>query len=196
MAARDQAGPILNGLPSQLPDIDPDETQEWLDSLDGAIEEGGRTRARYLMLKLIQRAREKQLGVPSLTATDYINTIPPERALVPRRRGGGAPLPRLAPLERRGHGAPRAAADISGGHISTYASAATLYEVGFNHFWRGKDHPGGGDQIFFQGHASPGMYARAFLEGPHRGAARRLPPGRRHSSTASPSRCRPTRTRV
>ena len=66
MAARDQAGPILNGLPSQLPDIDPDETQEWLDSLDGAIEEGGRTRARYLMLKLIQRAREKQLGVPSL----------------------------------------------------------------------------------------------------------------------------------
>ena len=79
MAARDQAGPILNGLPSQLPDIDPDETQEWLDSLDGAIEEGGRTRARYLMLKLIQRAREQQLGVPSLTATDYINTIPPER---------------------------------------------------------------------------------------------------------------------
>ena len=64
MAARDQAGPILNGLPSQLPDIDPDETQEWLDSLDGAIEEGGRTRARYLMLKLIQRAREQQRRRP------------------------------------------------------------------------------------------------------------------------------------
>ncbi|SES16867.1 pyruvate dehydrogenase E1 component [Pedococcus cremeus] len=167
MAARDQAGPILNGLPSQLPDIDPDETQEWLDSLDGAIEEGGRTRARYLMLKLIQRAREKQLGVPSLTATDYINTIPPEREPW---------FPGDEEVERRYrawlrwnaavmvHRAQRP--DISvGGHISTYASAATLYEVGFNHFWRGKDHEGGGDQIFFQGHASPGMYARAFLEG-------------------------------
>ena len=167
MAARDQAGPILNGLPSQLPDIDPDETQEWLDSLDGAIEEGGRTRARYLMLKLIQRAREKQLGVPSLTATDYINTIPPEREPW---------FPGDEEVERRYrawlrwnaavmvHRAQRP--DISvGGHISTYASAATLYEVGFNHFFRGKDHPGGGDQIFFQGHASPGMYARAFLEG-------------------------------
>ena len=167
MAARDQAGPILNGLPSQLPDIDPDETQEWLDSLDGAIEEGGRTRARYLMLKLIQRAREQQLGVPSLTATDYINTIPPEREPW---------FPGDEQVERRYrawlrwnaavmvHRAQRP--DISvGGHISTYASAATLYEVGFNHFWRGKDHEGGGDQIFFQGHASPGMYARAFLEG-------------------------------
>lgn len=167
VAARDQAGPILNGLPSQLPDIDPDETQEWLDSLDGAIEEGGRTRARYLMLKLIQRAREKQLGVPSLTATDYINTIPPEREPW---------FPGDEEVERRYrawlrwnaavmvHRAQRPEISV-GGHISTYASAATLYEVGFNHFWRGKDHPGGGDQIFFQGHASPGMYARAFLEG-------------------------------
>ena len=167
MAARDQAGPILNGLPSQLPDIDPDETQEWLDSLDGAIEEGGRTRARYLMLKLIQRAREKQLGVPSLTATDYINTIPPEREPW---------FPGDEEVERRYrawlrwnaavmvHRAQRPEISV-GGHISTYASAATLYEVGFNHFWRGQDHPGGGDQVFFQGHASPGMYARAFLEG-------------------------------
>ncbi|HEY7720498.1 MAG TPA: pyruvate dehydrogenase (acetyl-transferring), homodimeric type [Pedococcus sp.] len=167
MAARDQAGPILNGLPSQLPDIDPEETQEWLDSLDGAIDEGGRTRARYLMLKLIQRAREQNLGVPSLTATDYINTIPPEREPW---------FPGDEEVERRYrawlrwnaavmvHRAQRP--DISvGGHISTYASAATLYEVGFNHFWRGKDHEGGGDQVFFQGHASPGMYARAFLEG-------------------------------
>jgi len=167
VAARDQAGPILNGLPSQLPDIDPEETQEWLDSLDGAIEEGGRTRARYLMLKLIQRAREQQLGVPSLTATDYINTIPPEREPW---------FPGDEEVERRYRGWLRWNAavmvhraqrpDISvGGHISTYASAATLYEVGFNHFFRGKDHPGGGDQIFFQGHASPGMYARAYLEG-------------------------------
>ena len=167
MAAREQAGPILNGLPSQLPDIDPEETQEWLDSLDGAIDEGGRTRARYLMLKLLQRAREQQLGVPSLTATDYINTIPPEREPW---------FPGDEEVERRYrawlrwnaavmvHRAQRPDIGV-GGHISTYASAATLYEVGFNHFCRGKDHEGGGDQVFFQGHASPGMYARAFLEG-------------------------------
>ena len=84
-----------------------------------------------------------------------------------------------------------------GGHISTYASAATLYEVGFNHFFRGKDHPGGGDQVFFQGHASPGMYARAFLEGrlseepTSTGSARR----RATSSTAGAGAARPTRTR-
>ena len=78
MAGREELGPILNGIPSQLPDIDPDETAEWLESLDGVVDERGRTRARYLMLKLIQRARERQVGVPSVTATDYINTIPPE----------------------------------------------------------------------------------------------------------------------
>ncbi|MEP6856352.1 MAG: pyruvate dehydrogenase (acetyl-transferring), homodimeric type, partial [Pedococcus sp.] len=167
MAAREEAGPILNGIPSQLPDIDPDETQEWLDSLDGVIEEGGRQRARYVMLKLLERARQMQVGVPSLTATDYINTIAPEQEPwfpgdeeVERRyraylRWNAAVMVHRA--QRPGIGV--------GGHISTYASAATLYEVGFNHFWRGPDHAGGGDQVFFQGHASPGMYARAFLEG-------------------------------
>lgn len=167
VAAREEAGPILNGIPSQLPDIDPEETKEWLDSLDGVIEEGGRQRARYVMLKLLERAREMQVGVPSLTATDYINTISPEQEPwfpgdeeVERRyraylRWNAAVMVHRA--QRPGIGV--------GGHISTYASAATLYEVGFNHFWRGPDHPGGGDQVFFQGHASPGMYARAFLEG-------------------------------
>nr|WP_238338455.1 pyruvate dehydrogenase (acetyl-transferring), homodimeric type [Pedococcus badiiscoriae] len=157
----------MNGIPSQLPDIDPEETKEWLDSLDGVIEEGGRQRARYVMLKLLERAREMQVGVPSLTATDYINTISPEQEPwfpgdeeVERRyraylRWNAAVMVHRA--QRPGIGV--------GGHISTYASAATLYEVGFNHFWRGADHPGGGDQVFFQGHASPGMYARAFLEG-------------------------------
>ena len=66
----DEAGPILNGIPSQLPDVDPEETQEWLDSLDGVIDEQGRNRARYVMLKLLERARGQQIGVPSLTATD------------------------------------------------------------------------------------------------------------------------------
>ena len=160
-------GPIVNGLPSQLPDTDPEETQEWLDSLDGAIEAGGRRRARYLMLRMLERARESQVGIPSLTTTDYINTIPPEREPwfpgdeeVERRYRAWIRWNAAVMVHRAQH------PDISvGGHISTYASAATLYEVGYNHFWRGRDHEGGGDQIFFQGHASPGMYARAYLEG-------------------------------
>ncbi|MDF8263420.1 pyruvate dehydrogenase (acetyl-transferring), homodimeric type [Luteipulveratus flavus] len=165
--SRKDAGPILNGIPSQLPDIDPEETQEWVDSLDGAIDEGGRARARYIMLKLLERARQQQIGVPSLTATDYINTIAPEAEPW---------FPGDEEIEHRYRGWIRWNAAMMvhraqrpeigvGGHISTYASAATLYEVGFNHFFRGKDHPGGGDQIFIQGHASPGIYSRAYLEG-------------------------------
>jgi pyruvate dehydrogenase E1 component len=158
---------ISDGLPSQLPDIDPEETTEWVESLDGVIDERGAKRARYIMLRLLERARERQVGVPPLTTTDYINTIPPEREPwfpgdehVERRirayiRWNAAMLVHRA--QRPGIGV--------GGHISTYASSASLYEVGMNHFFRGKNHPGGGDQIFFQGHASPGMYARAFLEG-------------------------------
>ncbi|GAB3680754.1 pyruvate dehydrogenase (acetyl-transferring), homodimeric type [Angustibacter aerolatus] len=167
MSSRDDAGPILNGIPSQLPDTDPDETREWLESLDGVLDEKGRTRTRYLMLKLLERAREKQVGVPSLTATDYTNTISPEAEPW---------FPGDEEVERRYrawlrwnaavvvHRAQRPGVSV-GGHIASYASSATLYEVGFNHFFRGKDHPGGGDQIYVQGHASPGVYARAFLEG-------------------------------
>ena len=81
-----------------------------------------------------------------------------------------------------------------GGHISTYASAASLYEVGFNWFFRGKDHPGGGDHVYIQGHASPGIYARAFLEGRLRRAPRRLPPGAL-ARRARAAACRRTRTR-
>ncbi|GAB3859755.1 pyruvate dehydrogenase (acetyl-transferring), homodimeric type [Dactylosporangium cerinum] len=158
---------ISDGLPSQLPDIDPEETTEWVESLDGVIDERGPKRARYVMLRLLERARERQVGVPPLTTTDYINTIAPEREPwfpgdehVERRirayiRWNAAMLVQRAQRPDVG----------VGGHISTFASAASLYEVGFNHFFRGKDHPGGGDQIFFQGHASPGMYARAFMEG-------------------------------
>ncbi|MGZ4611968.1 MAG: pyruvate dehydrogenase (acetyl-transferring), homodimeric type [Kineosporiaceae bacterium] len=167
MVAREDTGPILNGLPSQLPDIDPEETREWLESLDGAVDERGRARARYLMLALLQRARELGVGVPSLASTDYINTIPPEAEPW---------FPGDEEVERHYrrwirwnaaimvHRAQRPGIAV-GGHISTYASSATLYEVGFNHFFRGKEHPGGGDQIYIQGHASPGIYARSFLEG-------------------------------
>jgi pyruvate dehydrogenase E1 component len=167
VSRRDEAGPILNGLPTNLPDIDPDETAEWLESLDAVAETAGRRRARYLMLQMLQRSRQLGVGVPSLTATDYINTIPPEREPW---------FPGDEDVERRYraylrwnaaimvHRAQRPGIAV-GGHISSYASSSTLYEVGFNHFFRGPDHEGGGDQVFFQGHASPGVYARAYLEG-------------------------------
>ena len=167
MASRDVSGPILNGLPTNLPDIDSDETEEWLESLDGMIDGAGRNRARYVMLKLLERARERHLGLPSLTATDYVNTIPRENE--PWYPGDVDLERQFRRLLRWNaaimvHRAQRPGVGV-GGHISTYASSATLYEVGFNHFFRGKNHPGGGDQVFFQGHASPGIYARAFLEG-------------------------------
>ena len=167
MGASEGAGPILNGMPSQLPDIDPDETAEWLESLDGVADERGRRRARYLMLAMLQRSRELGVGVPSLTATDYINTIPPERE--PWFPGDEEVERRYRAFIRWNaamtvHRAQRPGIGV-GGHISSYASSSTLYEVGFNHFFRGSDHPGGGDQVWIQGHASPGVYARAYLEG-------------------------------
>ncbi len=167
VSPNDRPSVIHEGLPTQLPDVDPEETQEWLDSLDALLDEKGKTRARYVMLKLLERARENQVGVPALRSTDYINTIPPEREPW---------FPGDEHIERRIRAFIRwnAAVMVSranrkglevGGHIATYQSAASLYEVGFNHFFRGKDHPGGGDQVFIQGHGSPGIYARAFLEG-------------------------------
>jgi pyruvate dehydrogenase E1 component len=115
----------------------------------------------------VQRAHEKQIGLSSLRNTDYLNTISPEHE--PDFPGDEAIERRIRQYIRWNaamlvHRAQRPGIGV-GGHISTYASSASLYEVGFNHFFRGMDHPGGGDQIFFQGHASPGMYARAFLEG-------------------------------
>ncbi|MFI2665980.1 pyruvate dehydrogenase (acetyl-transferring), homodimeric type [Micromonospora carbonacea] len=167
MATERKRPVITAGLPSQLPDIDPEETGEWVESLDGVIDERGTKRARYVMLRLLERARERQVGVPSLTTTDYINTIPPERE--PWFPGDEHIERRIRAYIRWNaamlvHRAQRPEIGV-GGHISTFASSASLYEVGFNHFFRGKEHPGGGDHIFYQGHASPGMYARAFLEG-------------------------------
>ncbi len=165
--ANDRRPVIHEGLPTQLPDIDPDETSDWVASLDAMVDERGRDRARYVMLRLLERARERQVGVPALRSTDFINTIPPERE--PWFPGNEA-------IERRIRAFIRwnAAVMVSranrpglgvGGHIASYQSAASLYEVGFNHFFRGKDHPGGGDHIYFQGHAAPGIYARSYLEG-------------------------------
>src|SRR3954471_21393306 len=157
---------ITSGLASQLIDTDPDETQEWVESLDAVVDNAGRGRARYLMLKMLERSREQQVGVPSLRSTDYINTLPPQRE--PYFPGDEFVEKRIRAYIRWNaaimvHRAQRPGIAV-GGHISSYASSASLYEVGFNHFFRGKDHPGGGDQIWFQGHASPGIYARAFLE--------------------------------
>ncbi|WP_020521423.1 pyruvate dehydrogenase (acetyl-transferring), homodimeric type [Catelliglobosispora koreensis] len=167
MATERKRPVISDGLPSQLPDIDPEETLEWIQSLDGVIDERGAKRARYIMLRLLERARERQVGVPPLTTTDYINTIPSDRE--PWFPGDEHVERRLRAYIRWNaamlvHRAQRPGIGV-GGHISTYASSASLYEVGFNHFFRGKNHPGGGDHIFYQGHASPGMYARAYLEG-------------------------------
>lgn len=155
-----------DGFTTQYPDVDTLETQEWLDSFDAVTDTYGRARGRFLLLKLLERARQNNIGIPALTSTDYINTIPPERE---------PQFPGNEDLERRirQHIRWNAAVMVhrtnvergTGGHIGSYASSASLYEVGFNHFFRGKNDPGGGDHVFFQGHASPGIYARAFMEG-------------------------------
>ncbi|WP_234985777.1 pyruvate dehydrogenase (acetyl-transferring), homodimeric type [Demequina sp. NBRC 110051] len=148
-------------------DKDPSETNEWLESLDGLIEEGGESRAEYVLDRMVDHAASKQLSVPLSLNTPYVNTI---------HADDEPEFPGDEEMERRYRGWIRwnaavmvtraqAAGKGVGGHISSYASVATLYEVGLNHFFRGKDHPGGGDQVYFQGHAAPGVYARGYVEG-------------------------------
>ena len=158
---------FVDGFVHQLPDTDPDETTEWLDSLDAVIDGRGTPRARYLLARLMARANEHGVGVPSMTSTPYINTIPPEQEPwfpgdehIERRIRAFIRWNAVAMVDRANH-----RYDGLGGHLSTYASAAALYEVGFNHFFRGKGNGDFGDQVYFQGHAAPGIYARAFLEG-------------------------------
>lgn len=152
---------------NQLFDSDPTETREWLDSLDAVAAEYGPVRARFLLAKLIERAHETHLGIPGAVTTPYVNTIPVEDQ---------PEFPGDEDIERRIRRFIRWNAAVMvvkanhrqkgiGGHLSTFASSATLYEIGFNHFFRGKDAPGGGDYIYIQGHAAPGTYARAYLEG-------------------------------
>ncbi|MCS6852711.1 MAG: pyruvate dehydrogenase (acetyl-transferring), homodimeric type [Gemmataceae bacterium] len=148
-------------------DDDPEETREWLDAFEGVLRTGGPSRASYLLRQLKYKASRSGVAIPFSTNTPYVNTIPAERQ---------PPYPGSREIERRIKSLVRwnAMAMVVrankqtpgiGGHISTFASAATLYEVGFNHFFRGPEHPCGGDLIYFQGHAAPGIYARAFLEG-------------------------------
>ena len=151
----------------QLPDADPDETGEWLESLDSLVASEGTVRARFVIGKLLERARRLQVPVPSLVSTPYINTIPPDQE--PWFPGDEEMERRIRRIVRWNAAVMVTRANKKsegiGGHLSTYASAASLYEVGFNHFFRGKDDGTAGDQIYYQGHAAPGMYSRAFLEG-------------------------------
>jgi pyruvate dehydrogenase E1 component len=167
-----QADGTSNGATArQTPDVDGDqdgaETKEWLDALEGVLQHGGSERARFLLTQLKNKAIRSGVEIPFTANTPYINTIPVDRQ---------PPYPGSREIERRikslvrwnamamVHRANKREPGI-GGHISTFASAATLIEVGFNHVFKGPEAAGGGDHVYFQGHASPGIYARAFLEG-------------------------------
>jgi len=154
-------------IDQQLVDSDPAETQEWLDSLLTVVKDRGIHRARSLVRVLMERARALNLGVPEFVQTPYVNTIPPQNE--PDFAGDEAMEKRIRRLERWNAVVMVTRAnkhyDGIGGHISTYASSAALYDVGFNHFFRGKNAGESGDQIFFQGHASPGIYAELSLRG-------------------------------
>ena len=148
-------------------DTDPQETREWIESIEDALEEHGYERTQFLLQTLISYAQTKGSRLPFNTNTPYINTILPDDQV---DYPGDLELENQITSILRWNAmamVTRANSKVSGigGHISTYASAATLYEVAFNHFFKGVDHPNGQDLIFFQGHASPGIYARAFLEG-------------------------------
>jgi pyruvate dehydrogenase E1 component len=165
------AYPPQQGLPmtpkSPFEDIDPTETQEWLESIDSVLRAQGPERAHFLLEKLVDFTRRSGTYLPFKPNTAYLNTI--SKAQEPEYPGDRS-------LERRNEAylrwnalamvvqANRASSEY-GGHIASYASAATLYEVGFNHFWRAKSDSHPGDMIFMQGHSSPGIYARAYLEG-------------------------------
>ena len=151
----------------QLPDTDSAETGEWLEFLDALVASEGTVRTRFVIGKLLERARRLQVPVPSLVSTPYINTIPPDEE--PWFPGDEEMERRIRRIVRWNAAAMVTRAnkrsDGIGGHLSTYASAASLYEVGFNHFFKGKDDGTSGDQIYYQGHAAPGMYSHAYLEG-------------------------------
>jgi pyruvate dehydrogenase E1 component len=159
------------GALEQLPDPDPDETRDWLDSLSDVVEREGPARARFLLRKVLSHAGTLEVGLPPLPSTDYLNTIP--ASAEPDYPGDEELERRLLAIVRW-----NAAAIVSranrpelgvGGHMASFASAAELFEVGFNHFFRARGEPRGagegGDLVFFQPHSAPGVYARAFLEG-------------------------------
>ncbi len=152
---------------SSVGDIDPIETKEWLESLSAVLEKDGKNRAQFLIKQLIEHSYKEGSDLVLSRNTPYINTIKPEEE---KKSPGDQNLERkIRSLIRWNAAAMVVRANKKnpelGGHIGTFASAATLYDVGMNHFWRAKNNKFGGDLIYFQGHSAPGMYARAFLEG-------------------------------
>ncbi|MFG7944357.1 pyruvate dehydrogenase (acetyl-transferring), homodimeric type [Streptomyces cacaoi] len=149
----------------QLPDRDPQETAEWRESLDAVSTHAGGDRAAYLVRRTVEHAQDSGLAVPGLLETDYVNTIP--TSAEPAFPGDEAMESRITAWNRWNAAAmvTRGSRYGLGGHIATFASAAWLYETGFQHFFKGKEGDGSGDQLYVQGHASPGIYARAFLDG-------------------------------
>ena len=154
-------------MSSLYKDQDPQETQEWIESIEDALEEHGADRARYLLETLVSFAQAKGARIPFNTSTPFINTIFPSQE--PNYPGDINIENRIKSIIRWNAMSMVSKANKKtpgiGGHISTYASAATIYEVAFNHFLKGPNHASGQDMVFYQGHASPGMYARSFLEG-------------------------------
>lgn len=154
-------------MPATFVDPDPDETRDWLDSLEGIIDTEGKEKATYLLCELNNRLRERGIRPPDTTISPYANTISPHRA--EKIPGDSLIAQKVAAYVRWNAMAMVAKAnknpDGLGGHIASFASSAALYEVGFNWFFKGYDAPHGPDLIFYQGHCSPGMYARAFVEG-------------------------------
>ena len=149
------------------PDPDPQETQEWIESLDAVIEREGTGRAHFLLEKLVEKARRSGAYLPYSANTAYLNTIPPSKE--ERSPGDAAIEWRIRSIIRWNAMAMVVQANRDnpgiGGHIASFASCATLYDVGFNHFFRAPSARHGGDLVYFQGHAAPGLYARAFVEG-------------------------------
>ena len=149
------------------PDIDPQETQEWLEALEGVLENEGTERAHYLLERLIDKARRSGAYLPYSANTAYLNTIPVTHQ---KRFPGDRSMERRIRSFIRWNAmamvvqANRLSTEL-GGHISSFASAATLFDVGFNHFFQARNDNQGGDLVFFQGHSAPGIYARAYLEG-------------------------------
>jgi pyruvate dehydrogenase E1 component len=154
-------------MANNIPDLDPQETQEWLDALVSVLENEGSERAHFLISQLVEQARRGGADFPISATTPYVNTIPLDRE---ERPSGNHELEhRIRALMRWNAmaivlNANKESSEL-GGHIASFASAATLYDVGFNHFFHGRTDKHGGDLVYFQGHSSPGMYARAFLEG-------------------------------
>jgi pyruvate dehydrogenase E1 component len=157
---------LIDGYTHQLPDVDPQETREWMESLDAVVGRAGTQRAGFLVARLLERAQQLDIGTAPTINTPYINTIPPhEQPWFP----GDEELERRIRRWIRWNAAAMVIrankkADGIGGHLSTFASSAALYDVGFNHFFRGKDDGTPGDHVYIQGHAAPGIYARAFVE--------------------------------